>query len=107
MVINMSADASGVYHGKTCPSCETKLKEVSRTYLYVFYECSCNKSVWDRRRTLLHDGEEYVLGTAGSIVHECHDCQRQKFREQFEYVPCLWCGGKCTPLLAKNSISEH
>lgn len=80
-----------------CDHCQQPCVEIKRNEYYVFYKCGCNRHkdcLWDWK-TMLHDGQEIVMGSAGSIAHICPNCKRHTYRQsQFSNEICLFCG-KC------------
>lgn len=69
----------------SCRDCQRPFKELERNEFYVFYQCGCNDYKGIDRKTLLHAGEEYSLGSAGSLILACmrEDCSEQHFRLQY------------------------
>lgn len=84
----------GVYRvGYRCHYCEKPIVEINRNECFVFYKCGCNRNKgvdWDWKTALIGD-QEYELGTAGSFVLECPECQNLTFRHRITGELCLFC----------------
>jgi len=76
-----------------CVHCKSPMVEYSRNEHYVFYKCACNRNKgteWDWKNRLLND-VEYMLGSAGSFIHECPNCMNHIYRRNISNELCLWC----------------
>jgi len=64
--------------------------------------------------TLLHNGKEYLLGSAGSLVLSCPKCGAESFRDSFFYFrrpdpeneTCLLDGTVLKPIRAKDPLNQ-
>jgi len=76
-----------------CAHCDQEMVELSRNQHHVFYKCGCNRYMmvdydW---KTALVDGEELILGAAGSFVLKCPECGRCTYRSRISNEVCLFC----------------
>ena len=76
-----------------CDACQQPIVEIRRDCYNVYLRCGCPLTGTENYnwRHLLHNGKEYRLGSAGSIVHECPNCGEITLRMDFSAEVCVYC----------------